>query len=191
MGFQPPIELTWRNLFKASFLAIGDAALIAMIKDAELSLQLALVVASIIGFVALVKEDWLRAKHPVAFQFVLGVSAAIFLGFIIFATSHAYRERLIDKKLDELRSQGLEIYERPKQSTVDTLEWQKQVDQWRDSTAKYLEENIGIDAKKRFLITVGRPSYSYGAPAIDHQMNVADWSVKNLQDIIESRNKSR
>src|SRR5579872_1961757 len=85
MAFQPPIELTWRNLFKASFLAIGDAALIAMIKDAPVSLQFAMVLASIIGFAALVKEEWLHSQHRYAFQTVLGISGAIFSVFVAFA----------------------------------------------------------------------------------------------------------
>jgi len=116
MAFQPPIELTWRNLFKASFLAIGDAALIAMIKDAPVSLQFAMVLASIIGFAALVKEEWLHSQHRYAFQTVLGISGAIFSVFVAFAIAHGFNEYAVAIKLDELKNRGLVLEQRPFES---------------------------------------------------------------------------
>jgi hypothetical protein len=140
MGFQPPIELTWRNLFKASFLAIGDAALIAMIKDTSIALQTAMVVASIIGFTALVKEDWLRARGRYALQSVLAISGLIFTVFVAFAIMHALKENAVALKLDELKNQGLLLEQRPFESGMNAYEfsdWKKQSDEWKKETADY------------------------------------------------------
>jgi hypothetical protein len=196
MAFQPPIELTWRNLFKASFLAIGDAALIAMIKDTPIALQTAMVVASIIGFTALVKEDWLRAKHRYAFQVILTVSGLIFVVFIAFAISHGFTARAIDYKLDDLRNRGLVLEQRPFESGLDASEfsdWKKKIDEWKKETAGYLETHIGASAKNRVQATVGHPSFNYNnaSPELNHEINSLGWFNKNLQEIIDGRNRPK
>jgi predicted PurR-regulated permease PerM len=192
MAFQVPIELTWRNLFKASFLAIGDAALIATIKDQSFGLLAAMVLASVIGFVALVKEDWLRAKHPWAFQAVLGVSGAVFAGFIAFAIMHAHQQSVITEKLDGLRSEGLILEEKPRTSmnAFEYTDWQKQIGLWSEVTSNYLNENIGDVAKNRFLNTLGRLSMSYGPDQqLNGYLNTLVGRGKNLQEIIDGRRR--
>jgi hypothetical protein len=192
MAFQPPIELTWRNLFKASFLAIGDAALIAMIKDTPIALQTAMVVASIIGFTALVKEDWLRSFYRYAFQIVLTFSGLIFVIFIAFAISHGFTERAVDQKLDDLKNRGLVLEQRPFESGLNSSEfsdWKEKIDEWKKETGDYLGSYIGASAKNRFQITVGHPSFNYNnaSPELNHEINTLGWFNKNLQEIIDGR----
>jgi hypothetical protein len=195
MAFQPPIELTWRNLFKASFLAIGDGALIAMIKDTSIALQTAMVVASIIGFTALVKEDWLRSKYRYAFQIVLSVSGAIFLIFATFAIEHAYKDLEISKNLDEFRGEGL-LLERKTSKAMNSFEysdWKTQIDQWQNKSASYLKQNMGSSYEGRFLNTFGHMSMSYGSntPEFNHLMNELVGHGKNLQEIIDGRGHAK
>jgi predicted PurR-regulated permease PerM len=193
MAFQLPVALTWRNLFKASFLAIGDAALIAMIKDQSFGLLAAMVLASVIGFVALVKEDWLRAKHPWAFQTILVVSGVVFAGFVAFAMTHAYQQSAINEKLDNFRSEGLSLEMRT-QNGMNAFEygdWQKQLTQWNDGTAAYLKKKIGDVAKNRFLSSLGYVGLSYGGntPEFNQHLNMLVNHGKNLQEIIDGRSR--
>ena len=196
MAIQIPIELTWRNLFKASFLAIGDAALIAMIKDTSIALQTAMVVASIIGFTALVKEDWLRARGRYAFQSVLAISGLTFIVFVAFAIIHAFKENALALKLDELKNRGLLLEQRPFESGMNVYEfsdWKKQSDEWRKETSDYLESHIGVSAKSRFRTTVGRLTlnYSNASPELNSEINSLDSSNKNLQEIIDNHPRAK
>lgn len=192
MAFQAPIELTWRNLFKASFLAIGDAALIAMIKDQALTMQVAMVAASIIGFTALVKEDWLRSKNRYAFQLVLGISGSIFIVFVIFAVSHAFKEHNVDGALDTFRSRGIVLEQRPFEvgmSQDDITKWQSEIETWSNETSKYLNDNISETTKNRFRSTVGHGYLLYNGISddINQRINKLNWYGKNLQEIMNQR----
>jgi hypothetical protein len=195
MAFQPPIELTWRNLFKASFLAIGDAAVVALIKDTPLSLRIAMVLASVVGFSALVLEDRLRAKHPSVFYGTLGISGAIFAGFVVFAGIHASREADANKQLDIFRNEGLELARQPMSGLNPSqfADWEKQWGQWERDTAHYLENNISPIAKNRFLNTMGHQAVPYAGagPQLTSDLNNIDFLGKNLQEIIDGRLRNK
>jgi hypothetical protein len=148
------------------------------------------VLASLIGFVALVKEDWLRAKHRWAFQTVLGVSGVVFAGFVAFAIMHAHNQFVITEKLDNFRSDGLLLEEavRKGMNAFEYSDWQKHIDEWSETTGSYLKENVSDVTKNRFLNTIGRLGLSWGTDQeLNNHLNTVIGRGKNLQEIIDGR----
>jgi|SRR5579872_5068313 len=160
MAFQVPIDLTWRNLFKASLLVVGDAALVAMIRDAPVVLLLALVLSSFGAFWALHFEDFLRALHPLAFRLTMGVCGTIFMGLAIFASAHAINEEISKHRIKALYSEAAPFV--PVANEIERMEAnparQAKIDQlildvrnWDDKTSNWLRDNLGEAAQQRFL----------------------------------------
>ena len=204
MPFQVPLDLTWRTLFEASLLVVGDAALVAMIRDAPLVLLFAMVLASFGAFWALHFEDWLRAKHPLVFQGILGVCGLIFLGFVVFAANHSIQEELTKRGLKTLYAEAgpfivtaNDIEAMPFNTSEAIAVRQKKIDDlvadinsWDDKTASWLRHNLGETARERFLDTANLPTFCWTNDCNEYlgrPLNRLVNRKKNLSAVLENQ----
>lgn len=167
-----------------------------MLRDAPLLFLAATAVVPLLAVAVLELEAKISAVRPWLFATSISVIAVLYVGFVGYAVGHASNELAIARKLDLLRSKGLTIQERPQTAGMNPFEyadWKNQIEQWRNETAKYLEDYVGDAAKTRFLSTSGRLSMSYGGatPELNTQLNLLDWRGKNLQEIIDTRSRVR
>lgn len=89
MPIQLPIPFTWKSLFKICLLVVAEGSVLALIRDAAVSLQVATIVAAIAAFAALEVEERLRVQHRHLFPATLIIAGGIWLGFIGYAVVHA------------------------------------------------------------------------------------------------------
>jgi hypothetical protein len=103
-------------------------------------------------------------------------------------------------KLDEFRGEGL-LLEQKTQKAMNPFEygdWQKQIDQWQNETAAYLGQkaylgqNMGSSYEGGLLDALGRIAFNYGyPPEFNHQMNGLVNHGKNLQEIMDARDRAK
>jgi hypothetical protein len=191
ISLQLPQGSPWRTVLRVCILLLAEAAVIAMLRDAPLVVLAATVVIALLALAVLELEVKISALGRWIFIAAIAVLGITYLGFAGYAINHAHQQNLISEKLESLRSRGLVLQQRPELSGMNAFEyadWQKQIAQWRDDTADYLERNLGVAAKTRFLITAGRLSFSYGSnQQLNQELNTTDGLGKNLQDVIDSR----
>jgi hypothetical protein len=191
ISLQLPEGSPWRTILRVCIILLAEAAVITMLRDSPRLFQVATVAIAMLALIVLEAETKIRGW---VFTLLIGALGLAYLCFVGYAVNYAYQEIAIDRKLQTRRSEGLTIQQRPQTGGMTAFEyadWQKQLDQWRGETAKYLRDQIGGAAENRFLNTMGRPSYSYGGATqqLNSEINTVDSLGKNLQDIIDSRRR--
>ena len=162
--------------------------MIAMLRDAPLSFLAATAIVPLLVVAVVELESKLSAVKSWLFVALIGALAAVYIRFVAYAINHASRGIAIGIKLETFRNEGLLLEQKTRTSMTafEYADWQKQLGQWQDKTADYLNENVGDAAKNRFLSTLGRGSLSYGSDQqFNSFLNALVGQGKNLQDIID------
>jgi hypothetical protein len=171
-------------------------ALLALIEDAPVALKVATVVCGAGTLFVLETEQWFRQQQKHAFAITTGILVVIYLGFVAYAINHARQEIAIDQNLDQIYGASNPLQDRPfagGMSATEQKEWENQIVIWRDTTAVYLQDNLGSFAHDRFINTRGSISLNYGSASqeVNLQINLLTWLRKNLETIIDVRTRTK
>jgi hypothetical protein len=183
--------ITWRSLARIGLGFAGEYALLALIEEAPAALKIATVICAVAGLFILETESRLRKRR--AFVGAIVAVCVIYFGFIGYAVNHVYQETAIEKRLHQLSVQGITFQTNPFPNRTPSMEelqqWADSIDVWKNTTATYLQDNLGDYERERFLNIRGMPMFSYGGASteVNQLLNISVNLHKNLTSIIESR----
>jgi hypothetical protein len=171
----------------------GEYSLLSLIEDAPEVLKVATILCSLAALACLEGRIWLNRQRAGLFTIVITVIIITYGAFIAYATAHTYIRYQVNEHLQHIYADGAAIRQAPlSQGTVNVPRWTEEVTIWRDDTAAYINDNIGVMAYRKFLNTGAKPSIDYSRDqSVNHSMNLMNELLDNLEAVIYANGYSK
>jgi hypothetical protein len=198
------IRFNWKSAISAGAGILAEAAMLTLVADASLTFKLATLACAVAVFLVLQFEALLYRYGRNLFWGLLGTLLIIYLGFIIYAVSHAIAREKIRGGLIDILAASTELAERelseesPDQHGVVSgkveahalAQFTADYTKWENESAKWIKDHLGMAARTRFLDRGGmNPMVGWGRTMdtrYDQLMNRLEIERKNLSVIIET-----
>ena len=182
--------------------------MIALIKDAPISILIATIISALAALAILEMEAWLTQKHRSAFTVSVFVVSVIYLGFVGFAIGHAIQREAANRGLIQKYESAAPLFKQGKSLIEHHLtsadaeflksidQFHEDYDQWGRETSEWLVANLGNPASEQFLDMSTLPTYCWGPPMegcnikLSGTYNALINAKKNLAIIMQNRGVS-
>ena len=204
ISLQPPSSGSpWQTALRVAVLFLAEAGLIALIKDAAISVLIATVVCALIVLGLLEGEPKLRRLHRSAFTVTILLVSAIYLYFVGYAIVHAMERDRANQELVRIYTSMSPYFRTAGELNNATVkdakysaavaQYQQDFEDWQKKTADWLEENLSPAAKQQFFDVSNIQFRCWGPPGQCRDMQVSGTleefnnAKRNLQIIMQNR----
>jgi hypothetical protein len=155
------VTFNWKAVFRLGLIWAAEYTMLALIEDSPELLKAATLICAVAGLAILQFEEKIREYNPRVFLGLIGIVAAIYLGFITYAVKRVVdREAVHDQLVNIYVSAGtlmdrtLPIMAGSNGGSYDDgaeTHLALDADRWRRATAEWLSTNLEPAARERFL----------------------------------------
>jgi hypothetical protein len=146
----------------------GEYALLSLIEDAPEALKVATVICAVGALIALETELWLRKRN--AFIPLISALSVIYASFVSYAIYETIHRNAVLQHLQEACVQSGTLLYYPAETMLKPdggvdqsalREYSIRAQKWAKETSDWIDNNIGIGAKERFLDYADIPQFPH------------------------------
>jgi hypothetical protein len=194
------IRFTWRGFYRASFIMVAEAAMLALVFESSGTFKVATLICALLGLGLLQFDGAIKRWSKRAFRASIWIVSLTYGCFVVYALWSFFYDVTTRRELANLYVESLSFASRPialnaEKNHLDDAalnQFRTDVVIWQNKTAQLLANRMGTVAAVRFLDKTGYQDLNWtqngnSDPKFSEAMNMLASDRKNLAVILETR----